>query len=219
MSEDSNRLEIKALDVLNDYIRLVYNSLIKKLELMVQLLIEGNHSEIDSELKNLLRIESESIKIKNEILDELSEAEGLIHRDDLMRLGMNLAHLADSSTGLGYRIQAATVWKPDKISVEKMNAMMTNVDKSIKLIREAIFVLSQNASKSIDIVKDVEEIERDVDELQRDFIQYIYDLDLDFKTILRIRDFIIRLEEISDIAADIADSVRILAVSRYGVPQ
>jgi uncharacterized protein Yka (UPF0111/DUF47 family) len=219
MSADYNHLETKALDMLNDYIREVYNRLIKKLALMVDALIDGDIDKIESELSALLKIESETIDLKNELLGLISEAEGMMHRGDLMRLVMLVAQLADSSTGLGYRIQAASSWKPDKVSIEKMKAMMEKVDKSIKLVRESIFVLPQNAGKSMTITKNVENIEREIDELQRDFVQYIYDLNLDFKEILRIRDFIIRLEEISDISADVADSIRVLAVSRYGVPR
>ncbi|MHA1271209.1 MAG: DUF47 domain-containing protein [Candidatus Helarchaeota archaeon] len=219
MTEEYNRLEIKTLDMLNDYMRLVYNHLIKKLGSMVDLLIAGSSKQIELELDDILKFEAESIEIKKEILDELSEAEGMMARGDLMRLTMLISHLIDSSTGLGYRIQAASIWEPDKISIEKMKSMMTNVDNSVKLVRESVFLLPQNAKKSIDAVRDVENIEREIDGLQRDFIQHIYDLNLDFKTTLRIRDFIIRLEEISDIAADTADAIRILAVSRYGIPR
>jgi len=207
------------LDILNDYMREVYNRLIKKLQVMMDYLVAGNHDEIEHELKNLLIIEEESIQIKKGLLDELSEAETMLNRDDLMRLVMSVAHLADSATGLGYRIQAASVWKPDLVSIEKMKSMMENVDTSIKLIKEAIFILTKNAAKAIEISKSIEAIERNVDKLQRDFVQHIYDQDLDFKTTLRIRDFIIRLEEISDIAANTADAVRILAVRRFGVPR
>ncbi|MBD3228778.1 MAG: DUF47 family protein [Candidatus Lokiarchaeota archaeon] len=219
MAEEHTRLEIKALDILNDYIRDVYNRLIKKLALMVESLIKGDQNEIEKGLENVLRVETESIDIKNEVLDIISEAEGMIHRGDLMRLVLLVAQLADSSTGLGYRIQAASLWKPDDDSIKKMQAMMDNVKESIKLVREAIFLLPQNAGKSMDVAKEIESYERLIDGLQRDFIQHIYDLDLDFNTILRIRDFIIRLEEISDIAADIGEAIRVLAVSRYGVPR
>ncbi|MHA1229662.1 MAG: DUF47 domain-containing protein [Candidatus Helarchaeota archaeon] len=219
MIDEYNRLEIKTLDMLNDYMRIIYSKLLKKLETMVDNMISGDYSKLETEMDELLKIEMESIELKKEIMDELSEAEGLMARGDLMRLTMLLSHLADSSTGLGYRIQAASAWSPDKKSIEKMKAMMENVDQSIKIIREAIFMLPQNARKSIEIAKDVENIERKIDGIQRDFIQHIYDLELDFKTILRIRDFVIRLEEISDIAADTADAIRILAVSRYGPPR
>ncbi|MHA1831374.1 MAG: DUF47 family protein [Candidatus Helarchaeota archaeon] len=219
MTEEYTRLEIKTLDILNDYMRLVYNKLLKKLGLMVDYLIDGKQAEINTELDNLLKIESESIEIKNEVLDGLSEAEGMMVRGDLMRLTMLISHLADSSTGLGYRIQAASFWRPDDTSKKLIKSMMKNVDNSLKLVRESIFVLLQNARKSIAMIKDVEELERVVDGIQRDFIQYIYDLNLELGTTLRIRDFIIRLEEISDIAADIADAIRILAVSRFGIPR
>ncbi|TFF87922.1 MAG: DUF47 family protein, partial [Promethearchaeota archaeon] len=149
MAEEHTRLEIKALDILNDYIRDVYNRLIKKLALMVESLISGDQAEIEKELENVLRIETESIDIKNEVLDIISEAEGMIHRGDLMRLVLLVAQLADCSTGLGYRIQAASTWKPDSESKNKMTSMMDNVNKSIKLVREAIFLLPQNAGKSI----------------------------------------------------------------------
>jgi len=216
MVEEYNRLEIKAIDMINDLMRLIYNHIVKRLTNMLDCLMKGECADITSELENLRKTESECILLKNEILDKISEAEGMMQRGDLMRLIMQIAHLADSSVGLGYRIQAASAWVPDEVSREKIMKMMNKVDESIKLIRESIFLLPQNAKKAVESIKDVENIEREVDEIQRDLVQYSYDLDLDFKTILRIRDLIIRLEEISDISADISDSIRVLAVRRFG---
>ena len=73
MSADYNHLETKALDMLNDYIREVYNRLIKKLALMVDALIDGDVDKIESELSELLKIESETIDLKNELLGLISE--------------------------------------------------------------------------------------------------------------------------------------------------
>ncbi|MFX1273924.1 MAG: DUF47 domain-containing protein [Promethearchaeota archaeon] len=76
--------------------------------------------------------------------------------------------------------------------------------KTIKSLRDKPEVVFENTTK-------IHEIENEIDEIFREFLNYLYsDEDLDIRTLLRIRDSIIVLEELADRIHDIADVIRVL---------
>ena len=79
------------------------------------------------------------------------------------------------------------------------------------VLKTTIKNLRDNPKAVLDNTTTLHKIENDIDTLYRDFLNYIYDNeDLDVRKVLRIRDSIIILEQLSDRIHDIADLIRVL---------
>ncbi|MFX1293476.1 MAG: DUF47 domain-containing protein [Promethearchaeota archaeon] len=216
MSNDlGTHKERKALDALQDHLRYVVNS-IKELRDLVEDWIERNSDRIDSHIEKLEEIEDLANKIKWKILDELSEAETMLHREDFMRLVMTIDEIVDYAEGTGHRITFLSRWQPDTKSISYIRKILDALSEMIASLRESLFVLTQSTENSMNIACGIYDIERKIDKLHRNMIQHVYSLDIDSKMLFLASNFIEHLEEMADIMEKVTDAIRIIAVARKG---
>jgi predicted phosphate transport protein (TIGR00153 family) len=216
MSNDHNaHKERKALDALQDHLRHVVNS-ITQLRGLIESWIEGNTKKIEIHLEKLENIEDQANKIKWKILDELSEAETMLHREDFMRLVMTIDEIVDYAEGTGHRVAFLEAWKPDSKSISFITEIMDALTEMITILRESLFVLTQSTEKSVKIARNIYDIERKIDNLHRNMIKHVYSLDIDSKTLFLASNFIEHLEDMADIMETVTDAIRIIAVARKG---
>jgi predicted phosphate transport protein (TIGR00153 family) len=215
-NEEDTRKEMKALDMLQDHLREVLSA-IKELRNSIDVWIEGKPDEIESHVKSLQEIESKANTIKWKILNELSQAETMLHREDFMRLVMTIDEIVDYAEGTAYRVGILKAWKPDEKSISFIREMMDKLFQMMMTLRESIFVLTQNSEKSMNIAQNIYDIEREIDNLERNMTKHIYSLNIDHRILLQVLNFIDHLEEMADIAENVTDAIRIIAVARKGV--
>jgi len=214
-NEQDTYKEVKALDALQDHLRYVVNS-ITELRNLIEDWISKKNENMEIHIEELERIEKQANTIKWKILDELSEAETMLHREDFMRLVMTIDEIVDYAEGTGHRVIFLMEWCPDEKSISYIKEMMDALFKMIKTLRESIFILTQNTDKSIKIAQKIYDIEREIDKLHRNMIKHIFSLDIDYKTLLLISNLIEHLENIADIMENVTDAIRIIAVARRG---
>ena len=207
--------EIKALDALQDHLRYVLNA-IKELRSLIEDWIEGTTKNIETHIEKLENIEDQANKIKWKILDELSEAETMLHREDFMRLVMAIDEIVDYAEGTGHRVAILSTWQPDTKSISYIREIMDALSKMILTLRESVFVLTQSTDKSVEIARKIYEIERSIDKLHRNMIKHVFSLDIDVKMLYLASNFIDHLEEMADIVESVTDAIRIIAVARKG---
>ncbi len=212
---ETTRQEMKALDDMQDFMRLVFST-IKELGLMLDDWVDKKADSLDKRLKKLTELESKAEDLKRTILDKLSEAEGLLHRGDLMNLVMRIDEIVDMAEGAGYRIKSVSDWKMDSETKDLLQNMMAKVLEIMNTLKKVIFILTQNAEKAIKETENISKIERIIDRCRRKLMDHLYSLDLDFRITLKMRDLINRIEEIADLAEGVADSARIIGVTRRG---
>ncbi len=216
MSSDYvSRQEMKALDILQDHLRQVLAS-IKELRSAVDDWINGNGEKIDVYIDQLGELENQANTIKWKILDELSGADTMLHREDFMRLVMTIDEIVDYAEGTGHRLAILTDWKPDEKSISFIREMMDALFKMMMTLRESIFVLTQNLENSITIASEIYDLERNIDKLHRNMTKHIYSLDINHKILSFALGFIDHLEEMADIGEKVTDAIRIIAVARKG---
>ncbi|MHA1130134.1 MAG: DUF47 domain-containing protein [Candidatus Helarchaeota archaeon] len=215
-NEQDTHKEVKALDALQDHLRDVVNS-ITELRGLIENWIAGNTAEIENHMEKLERIEDRANVIKWKILDQISEAETMLHREDFMRLVMTIDEIVDLAEGTGHSVSFLESWKPDTKSVTYIKEMIDKLSEMIKTVRETLFVLTQNTEKSVEIARKIYDIERKIDKLHRDMIKHIFSRDdLDPKTLYLVSNFIDHLEDMADIMETVTDAIRIIAVARKG---
>jgi predicted phosphate transport protein (TIGR00153 family) len=215
-NEEDTRKEMKALDMLQDHLREVLSA-IKELRNSIDVWIEGKPDEIESHVKSLQEIESKANTIKWKILNELSQAETMLHREDFMRLVMTIDEIVDYAEGTAYRVGILKAWKPDEKSISFIREMMDKLFQMMMTLRESIFVLTQNSEKSMNIAQNIYDIEREIDNLERNMTKHIYSLNIDHRILLQVLNFIDHLEDMADIAENVTDAIRIIAVARKGI--
>ena len=216
MSDDHDvNKEMKMLDTLQDHLRYVLDS-IKELRNLIENWLKGNTESIQDHIEKLQDLENQANKIKWKLLDEISEAETMMHQQDYMRLILTIDEIVDYAEGTGHRVSMLVSWEPDETSSSFIRDMMDALFKMISTLREAIFVLTQNTEKSQKITRDIYEIERNIDKLHRDMLKHVFSLDLDYKTLYIAANFTDHLEQMADIVENVTDAIRIIAVARTG---
>jgi len=212
---ENARQEMNALDNLQDYMRIVFSA-IKELSVMLDEWFTGKTESLDKRLEKLTELESKAEELKRIILDKISEAEAMMHREDLMRLVMSVDEIVDVTEGTGYRLKAVSNWNPAPEAKKILQEMMNKVIEIMSSLKTVIFILTQNAEQAIKGTEKISSIERDIDKIRRRIIDHVYSLDLDFRLVLRIRDLVNHIEEIADLTERVADSARIIGVARRG---
>ena len=212
---EMTRQEIKALDDMQDYMRLVFSA-IKELSLMVDDWADNKINSLKGHLDKITELESKAEDSKRILLDKLSEAEGMLHREELMRLVMSIDEIVDVTEGTGYRITSISDWKIETKTKDLLQKMMNQVIEIMSTLKTVIFILTQNAEKAIKETENVSKIEREIDKTRRKIMDHVYSLNLDFRMVLKMRDLVNHMEEIADLTEGVADAARILGVSRRG---
>jgi predicted phosphate transport protein (TIGR00153 family) len=214
-NERDTHKEVKALDALQDHLRDVVNS-INELGRLIDDWIDGNTAEIEKHIETLEKIEDQANVIKWKILDQISEAETMLHREDFMRLVMTMDEIVDLAEGTGHAVSVLSVWKPDSKSVSYIREMVDKISEMARALRESLFVLTQSTENSVGIARKIYELERKIDDLHRSIIKHLFSLDLNPKIIYLATNFIEHLEDMADIMESVTDAIRIIAVARKG---
>ncbi|MHA1786388.1 MAG: DUF47 domain-containing protein [Candidatus Helarchaeota archaeon] len=211
-----SKAEMRILDDLIDYVRGISSSTIKLNEILNSW-FENKITMIEDSLNELDVMETQSNELKHHLLSEISTQDLSLRRGDFMRLILSMSNIVDEIGGTGYRIKFLSNWKCD----EKIKKMLKVINEKlillVKTIKEIVFQLSKNTSEAINKVDSVSKGEREIDAIRRDLMEYAYSLDLDFKTLLKLRDLINHYENIADHCEITGDLCRIIAVARRGI--
>jgi len=102
-------------------------------------------------------------------------------------------------------------YKIDDEIKKKYHKMINHTMKMADVLKKTIKNLRDKPEEVFNNTTTIHEIENDVDKIFREFLNHLYnDKGLDMRVLLRIRDSIISLEELSDKIHDVADLIRVL---------
>lgn len=188
---------------------------VRELINMVSTLSESSYKETEEQVFKIVQLKEEATQQKNLLLVELAESGMLLlNREDFLRLAVQIGEIADYCEGAAYRITYITKRKM-KISDEiktSLFSMGKNVLKTVTNLRETMFSLAFSRQRALDLAKNVEIAEYAVDELFRETEIKIIDSDMDYRSMILLKDLAQFLEDIADKAEDAKDSTRILAL-------
>lgn len=205
--------EQKAIDIAQDHCRKIVSA-VKELSLLFDDWIEGDYSEAEEKLTKITKFENEGNKLKHELLDHLSKATTMIHREDLMRLALMVDEIADVAEGTGHRILNIQDWKPDAKTKKELGSLVEKLISATEKLRLSIFMLSQNATKAVELADEVDELEKEADVIQRGVGHSLYMSKMEPRTLIMLKELVSHFEEMADTAERAADAIRIVAMSR-----
>lgn len=180
---------------------------------IVDWLQEGK--KVDSkQLEKITELEEKGDSIKLAILDQLSKANTLMQREDLLRLVNYNDKLIDGAEIACYHLAAvAGSWNPTGDLKSKIAKFIELFNDQITHQREAVRFLHINIEESIKKADEICRLEKQMDILQREIVSHLYSLEIDLAVLLRFRDFINMIEEISNFSEDAANTIRGLSLT------
>ncbi|MHA1577272.1 MAG: DUF47 domain-containing protein [Candidatus Thorarchaeota archaeon] len=174
----------------------------------------GTNQIGEDDCRKVTDLEEKGDDLKRLILLELAKANALIQREDLLRLVHYNDKLIDGAEIACHHLAAVIKnWSPEGELKEKISKLGVLVIETITELREAVRHLSINMENSIKSADSVCKLEKEIDVLQRQIISLVYPADLDIAILLRFRDFLNMMEDISNFCEDAAISIRSLSLT------
>jgi predicted phosphate transport protein (TIGR00153 family) len=188
---------------------------VRELTNLIQDFSELNYANTEKRIFEITRLKDEAAEQKRLLLAELAESGMLLlNREDFLRLAVQIGEIVDYCEGAAYRINYI-IDREIEINTELRVSLFNickNVLKTVTNLRETIFSLAYSRQRALDLARNVEIAEYAVDELFRETEIKIIDSDMNFKSIIILKDLAQFLEDIADKAEDAIDSTRILAL-------
>ncbi len=210
---DYSTSERKAFDIINDQMREVVLA-VKELRVLTEAWAMGNAPEMEESYKKLNQLETSADEIRISLLSEVSKAgPGLLLKEDILRF-LVIDKIVDTAVGGAFYISTLKDWRPPSELSEKILEL---VDISIALVthlKSAIYNVISNPENALNFAREIDILEKQVDKLYRPLVLNLTELNDELKIIMGLREFILRVDEIADIGLEIADAVRMLALTR-----
>ncbi len=171
--------------------------------------LEAGKMISDEDLQKITGLEERGDELKAAILHELASANTLMQREDLLRLVHYNDKLVDGAEIACYHLAAfVNRWTPEGPLRAKIAELGQKYLEIVTQQREAVRYLSLDIEKSLAKTNDICSLEKQIDILMREIWAHLYPSDLPIAIILRVRDFVNMLEEVSNFAEDAANTIR-----------
>lgn len=203
------------LDICQDHARSVVEAM-RELALMVDSILENKPKSLKEHYANMTKVIGQCKKHQDTLLEEVASVGSLlISREDFLRLIFRVGEIADYAEGVGFRLSGIVEkkLKVEKKYLTKLSELSTLLLEEMSKLRDTMMTLSLNPGRAIEMSKAVDEIERKVDANYRSLDMDVLDDKMSIPTMLLLRDILENLEKIADIGVDVADLIRVLAVS------
>ena len=158
--------------------------------------------------------ESSADDLRREIEKTLFERELLPEsRGDLLSLLESLDHVPGATQGVLNILFLERPTFPGFLREDFLELLKINT-QAYAYIREAVLSLMENPSKTLELTRQVDDLESGSDQLQQQALRRLFDSDLELALKLQIKDLIRTVGAISDRCEHSADLINIIAIKR-----
>jgi uncharacterized protein Yka (UPF0111/DUF47 family) len=187
----------------------------------VEAWVKGKIDESKLKYQQLVEIEADADKSKNMLTTQLAEVQalGLLEKEMDPSLIMRSDNLIDWAEGTGQRLMNCSWRKLPKSVVDKAIELSDIIMQALALHRDAFFALNDNPDRVVKVCNDIDVAERKSDVSFRELQRLLYSDELkevDLRKILPFLDAMEHLEDMGDIAEQVADSLKLLYIAKYG---
>ncbi|MCC6009543.1 MAG: DUF47 family protein [Fervidicoccaceae archaeon] len=175
---------------------------------------DGDKSLMENEWRIIFESERKADDIKRRIIRELSEE--FVHpidREELIRLILATDDIATFAKEAS-RMALLYNGKPPLDVAQVLLGIITRINESVMLIREAVSYLSIDKKKTLEISDKIERLEEEVDDLRHKGLSIILARcnETGIPNCLLLKDILEYLENSADKTEDVADELRSIAV-------
>ncbi|TKJ26925.1 MAG: hypothetical protein CEE42_03655 [Promethearchaeota archaeon Loki_b31] len=212
----SNRkIKEEIIALLIDHVRIIY-SIISDMGVYYTTWaedFEANKKSLEKKKSKMQLSEEEGDELKIRLIQNFSEAEAF-------NLGDYVALVLKMDNVINYPLEFVdmltkirlTGKSADEIK-KKYHKLINQIMEMAGILKTAIKNLRDNPDKVFDNTTTIHELESEIDKTYRQFLEFLYSNVEDIRTLLRIRDSIVLLEQMADRIHDISDLMRILIYS------
>ena len=208
------RRKTKALDLAQEQITKALDT-VTLLNQAVQSILHGNKKDAMQRIENLFREEEEVDVLRTEVFKELSKGAALFadYREDLLHLVKRLDTLADHVKDAARCLEMLSDVKFPKEFCENTAHMTLLLVDCAQAVRLCIEKLNSTPAAAIEGAQKVEDIEHDIDQdyLKTKALFVKYGDQVNAGAMVIFDDLIEFIEQASDMCADTADYIVILA--------
>lgn len=207
------RKERRVLNLISDHLNMVVKA-VQQLELLFEYAKQGDWNQVNHIADKVAEFETLADGLHRDAVLAISQGAFFSGtRDDfleLMELNDNIADAAENAS----RILADSPIDPHSFLIlyeptVTLSDLFTKLESSVTLLVEAINSLESDSEAAVSKSLLVERAEEDADEIKGDLVKRIFahKADLEVLTLLQLRDFVLKLDDIGDSAEDASDLV------------
>ena len=204
----------KTLAVLHDEITHVLNAA-RDLSSLTDSIIKGTNKETELFLDRMKNAGEEVENLRRKMTREISDTGSLmVYREDVLRTAYIIDDIAGYITGIAFRLSNIkfTTLKKGKFD-EDISELINMVVEAIFKLNEMARALSINPSSTIELVQEVQNIERKVDNSYRKVVIKALNEIPNTKDLLLVKDAVEGIEGMADKCQAASDFLTILALS------
>jgi hypothetical protein len=171
---------------------------------------ESNKKNLEKKKAKMQLSEEEADELKIRLIQNFSEAQAF-----KMGAYVNLVLRMDNI--INYPLEFVDMLgninlkeKKEKEIKKKYHKLMNQIIEMVDILKTTIKNLRDKPDIVFDNTTSIHELESEIDKTYRQFLEFIYTNVEDFRTLLRVRDSIVLLEQMADRVHDIADLIRVL---------
>lgn len=171
---------------------------------------ESNKKTLEKKKNKMDLSEEEADELKIRLIKNFSEAEAF-------NLGAYVNLVLRMDNIINYPLEFVDMLANIKLNVKnskdinkKYHKLLNQVMEMVDILKTAIKNLRDKPDMVFENTTSMHELESEIDKTYRQFLEYIYSNVEDIRTLLRVRDSIVLLEQMADRVHDIADLMRVL---------
>ena len=208
----NRKIKEEIISLLIDHVRIIY-SIISDMGVYYTTWaedFEANKKSLEKKKSKMQLSEEEGDELKIRLIQNFSEAEAF-------NLGDYVALVLKMDNVINYPLEfvdmltkiSLTGKSADEIK-KKYHKLINQIMEMASILKIAIKNLRDNPDKVFENTTTIHELESEIDRTYRQFLEFLYSNVEDIRTLLRIRDSIVLLEQLADRIHDIADLMRVL---------
>ncbi len=208
----NRKIKEEIISLLIDHVRIIY-SIISDMGVYYTTWaedFEANKKSLEKKKSKMQLSEEEGDELKIRLIQNFSEAEAF-------NLGDYVALVLKMDNVINYPLEfvdmltkISLTGKSAKEIMKKYHKLINQIMEMAGILKTAIKNLRDNQDKVFDNTTTIHELESEIDRTYRQFLEFLYSNVEDIRTLLRIRDSIVLLEQLADRIHDIADVMRVL---------
>lgn len=218
-----DRKEREVLRLFNDHMDMVQKA-VEGLRELIHVATEDSWSSVLARADMIAKYETLADDVHREAVVELSRGAFFAGmREDFLNLLERMDSMADAAQNAAHILAQS---EPDR---DISKAVLTGDDPNLRdlvektieavlLTRESVAALQSNTNIAVEKALNVEKAEEAADELKRALVRRIFSMRqrTDPLTILQLRDFALKLDEVADAAEDVSDLVIMIVAKASG---
>ena len=205
----NRKIKEEIILLLIEHSRIIY-SVLSDMAVFYNVWAEEQETSLEKKRNKMQILEEEADEIKIQIIQGYSEVgAGYADYIDLTLQMDNVINYPLEFVDMLPKIELDQKIKKD-VS-KRYHKLINNIIQMAEALKTTIKNLRDNKAAVFDNTTEIHELENEIDSIYRQFLECLYsNEDINIRSLLRLRDSIVLLEQLADRIHDIADLIRVL---------